>query len=90
MKKIIVLIGMLSGITVISCNNHRDDTSSSHPPEQYNTTVAPQPAPAKVEETGTTIKINEEGVSYSNKDGNNESKVKVSQDSTSIEIKRPR
>ena len=75
-----------------SCNNQ---TETKEPVEST-------PAPAATEESktvvvdpasqkeGTTIKMNENGVSVENKDGSNKSNVKISGDSSSVEISRPK
>lgn len=90
MKKFILLFSMLSFISIISCNN-RDDKTTKTEEHVTTVTVTPEnPPPAQKEEDGTSIKVNDEGVSYSNKDGDNESKVKISEDSSSIEIRKPK
>lgn len=87
MRKSIVLFGMLSILALTSCDNNKkeENTSSSPPPVEQ--TVPPA---ATEQKEGTTIKVNEEGVSYENKDGGNKSNVKISKDSSSIEISRPK
>ena len=82
MKKTLFTIGILTTIA-LGCDNRKNDGEVPPPAEP---TPAPAPAPEKRED-GTTIKINEEGVSYENKDGNDESNVQISTDTTNIEIK---
>jgi hypothetical protein len=81
MKKIMILMGMAA---FISCNNNVKEEDKSTPPVQQT------PPPAEGQKDGTTIKVNNDGVSVESKDGSNKSNVKVSQDSTSIEISRPK
>ena len=48
------------------------------------------PTPATEKKDGTTIKVNNDGVSVESKDGDKKSNVSITQDSTSIEISRPK
>ncbi len=94
MKKNLILFGALTMLAFASCNNK---TETKEPVES-----TPAPAPAASEETktvvvdppsqkeGTTIKMNENGVSVENKDGSTKNNVKISGDSTSVEISRPK
>lgn len=87
MKKNIFLTGLLAMLALTSCKNSNNQNDS---------TETPIPAEKKVEvvdtaqKDGTTIKVNEQGMSIENKDGAKENNVNISRDSTSIEISRPK
>jgi hypothetical protein len=85
MKKIMILMGMAA---FIACNNNVKEEDKSTPPAAA--PVQQTPPPAEGQKDGTTIKVNNDGVSVESKDGSNKSNVKVSQDSTNIEISRPK
>lgn len=75
-----------------SCNSKTetkdtDKTVPPPPPIEENKTVVVDPASQK---EGTTIKMNENGVSVENKDGSKKNNVKISKDSSSIEISNPK
>lgn len=96
MKNNIFLLGMFSFLTLSSCNNNNKEVESSTTPAPE-TVVVEQPTPVKhapeqptPETEGTTIKMNDNGVSYENKNDGKSSNVNISGDSTSIEIKRPK
>ena len=82
MKKTLLMIGFLATMA-LGCDNRKND-GDVPPPEEP--TPAPAPAPEERED-GTTLKINEEGVSYENKKGDDESNIQISTDTTNIEIK---
>ena len=89
MKKHIILFGALTMLVFASCNSQIEtkDTDKTPPPpppaSEENTTVVVDSASQK---EGTTIKMNENGVSVENKDGSKKNNVKISKDSSSIEI----
>jgi len=92
MKKQIILFGALTMLVFASCNSQ---TESQEPVE-----TAPAPAASEGNKTvvvdsasqkeGTTIKMNENGISVENKDGSKKNNVKISSDSSSIEISNPK
>ena len=86
MKKIMILLGVAA---LFACNtNVKEEDKSTPPPAEA--APAQQTPPAEGQKDGTTIKLNGDGVSVESKDGSKKSNVKVSQDSTSIEISRPK
>ncbi len=95
MKKNIILFGSLAMFALTACNNSSENKTV--PIES----PAPAPTPATPEKTtvtvepssqkeGTTIKMNDQGLSIENKDGSKKNNVKISKDSTNIEISRPK
>ena len=93
MKKNIILFGVLAILATGACSNNNDKKESVDTP----TPPAPAPAPEKTtivvdsgQKEGTTIKVNDQGVSIENKDGSKKNNVKISKDSANIEITRPK
>jgi len=96
MKKIGMLFGIASIIVLTSCGNAKDETAS----DKDTTVVQTIEVPVETEKTtttttttttnddGTTVEVDENGVTYGNKDGKTETKVKVTTDSAKIKIKR--
>jgi hypothetical protein len=75
---------LMQCILTIACNN--DKPADTVPlPEP---TPQPSPAPAQKESDGTTVKVDENGISYENKQGDKKDELKISEDSSRIEIKR--
>ena len=90
MKKSIILLGALAMLAIASCNNSTDkkETIETPPPASpEKTTIIVDPASQK---EGTTIKMNDKGISIENKDGSKKNNVKISKDSMNIEITRPK
>ena len=97
MKKNIILFGVMAMLAMASCNNSTDKKEPNETPPP-----APAPAPpASPEKTtvivnppsqkeGTTIKMNDQGISIENKDGSKKNNINISKDSTNIEITRPK
>lgn len=92
MKKNIILFGALTMLAMASCNNQTEtkepvETTTTPPASSEKTTVVIQPASQK---EGTTIQLNDKGISIENKDGSKKNNVKISKDSMNIEISRPK
>ena len=92
MKKNIILLGALAMLAIASCNNSTDkketiETPPPPPASTEKTTIIVDPASQK---EGTTIKMNDKGLSIENKDGTKKNNVKISKDSMNIEISRPK
>lgn len=85
MKKNIILPALLAMLAVTSCNN--SSNQNSEPPAPAEKTVAPHDSTLP---DGTSIKVNDQGISIENKEGSKKNSVKVSKDSASIEIKNPK
>ncbi len=95
MRKNIFFAGVLAILTMTSCNSNSDQkepVNTTTPPEQTTPPPAEKAAvpAAKKQEDGTTIKMNDQGVSIESKDGSKKSNVSLSKDSTRIEISRPK
>ena len=92
MKKNIILLGALAMLAIASCNNSTDkketiETPPPPPASTEKTTIIVDPGSQK---EGTTIKMNDKGISIENKDGSKKNNVKISKDSMNLEISRPK
>ena len=89
---------MLAFFGIAACTNsdNKSETNSETKPEPK-----PEPKPEEPQNTstpaespkqkdGTTIKVNDGGVSVESKDGEKKSNVSISSDSANIEISRPK
>jgi hypothetical protein len=85
MKKITMLLGVLSIMAVASCKQKEETTEKTAEPIIEVTTDAP---PAKVNPDGTTISIGTDGVDVSTKNGENQTKVSVSDGAAKVEVKK--
>ena len=84
MKKNIILASAIAMLAMTSCNNStKQDTPP--PPAEKPRVHADSTAP-----DGTTIKVNDNGVSIESKDGSKKNSVKVSRDSASIQLSTPK
>jgi hypothetical protein len=77
---------LMQCIIAISCNNNNEkpNVPTPEPPA----TPAPVPENKDQDEDGTTVKVDENGVSYENKRGDQKDEIKISEDSSRIEIKK--
>src|SRR5688572_7461345 len=82
MKKLLPALFLLA----FACNQKQESTPPAPAPDPE-PVAAPAPVPEKNPD-GTTIKMNDDGIIYENRDGSNKSEVQISGDSTNIEIKR--
>ena len=89
MKKSIVLFGVMSMLALASCNNKTEEVKTATSPVEQAQPQTPPPASTGQKE-GTVIKINEGGVSVENKSGSSKSNVKITKDTTNIELSRPK
>ena len=93
MKKNVILLCSLAMLAMAACSNSSEnktepvETPAPPPAPPEKTTVIVEPSSQK---EGTTIKMNDQGVSIENKDGSKKNNVKISGDSTNIEITRPK
>lgn len=93
MKLIIGFLSLTSILVFTACSNtETTETTNTTPVEQTAPETAKEPAtaPAPVEESknSTEIGVGEDGVSYKRKNGDNETKVNVTEDSKSVIIKK--
>lgn len=86
MKKLSTLLGIATLMMATACNNSKN--------EPENQTVAPTvtntstTTTTKTNEDGTTVEVDEKGVSFENKDGIKETNVRITTDSSKFKIKR--
>jgi len=95
MKKIAQIIGMACVIALASCTNSKVESTNT-----TDTVVTQIEVPVETEKSsttttttrtnddGTTVEIDQNGIVVGSKDGNSETKVKVTTDTTRIKIKR--
>ncbi len=92
MKLIIGFLSLTSILVFTACSNtETTETTNTTPVEQTAPETAKEPAatPAPTESKNSTeIGIGEDGVSYERKNGDNETKVNVTEDSKSVIIKK--
>ena len=89
MTKNSVLAAILFFLALSACENKNKekDSDTAPPPAPVEQTA---PSAGTKQQDKTTIKVNEEGVSYENKEGGKKSNVNISKDSTNIEITTPK
>ena len=98
MKKNIILFGAMVMLAMASCNNSTDKKEPNETPAPPAPAPAPPASPEKTtvivnpasQKEGTTIKMNDQGISIENKDGSRKNNIKISKDSANIEITRPK
>ena len=94
MKKITLILGLMSVLSFISCKKETTETVEITTPATETVTTdmpPPPPPPPIVKDTvveGTSININSKGVKIDSKDGDNKTKINVSGGDSSIEIKK--
>lgn len=86
MKKSMILFSMLAIFSLAACTD--SDKKSESTDGKSETTSSP--ASSSEQKDGTTIKVNNDGVSVESKDGDKKSNVSISTDSANIEISRPK
>lgn len=88
MKKLIMLSGVMAITLLASCKDKKE-TPPPTPPAVEDPAPPPAPEPAVQQESndGTSVKINEDGVSIKNKEGDNESNVTITDDKKEVNIK---
>jgi hypothetical protein len=94
MRTLKALLTVIVVLSYISCKNNKEkekdvDTVIIKENEQPRDKTDVPPAGKEKADDGTTIHMDDDGVSIENKDGNKETDVKVSKDSSRIIIKRP-
>ncbi len=89
MKKVILLLSMCS-LMVFSCGKKEEKETII----EKETVVVPgetetvTPPPAETNPDGTSVEVGKNGISVSTKDGNNNTKVTLSKDTTRVNIKK--
>jgi hypothetical protein len=81
MKQITFICGLLFMLAIASCYQKESTNTSTE-----KVVVPPDTAP----KDGTTIKVNDRGMSVESKDGSKKTNVSVSKDSANIEINKPK
>ena len=87
MKKNLTILGVMALVSLISCNNNEKREEKETPPPAPATQQTTTPAEQK---DGTTIKVNDNGVSVESKNAQNKNNVNISKDSVSIELSNPK
>ena len=87
MKKIILILGVLSIMTIISCKK-KDDNPIAPQVETSSTSTPSTPAVSGESKDSTSIKVGTDGVNVSTKDGATKTSVNVSGGEAKIEIKK--
>ena len=80
MKKVILLSGVVALLLFASCKDKKENTPPAPPP-------APEPTVQEENKDGTSVSINQDGVSIENKDGEKESNVTITDKKKEINIK---
>lgn len=85
MKKITLLLGVLSIMALTSCKKQKEETAA---PEETNVEINTTTTETPEEADGTSISVGSDGVDISSKDGDNETNVEVGGGDAKIEIKK--
>jgi hypothetical protein len=87
MKKIILILGVLSIMTIISCKK-KDDNPMTPQVETSSATTPSSPTASGKAKDSTSIKVGTDGVNVTTKDGATKTSVNVSGGEAKIEIKK--
>lgn len=87
MKKITLLLGVMSLLIFSSCKKTEPETETTHTDTIIVETPAEAP-PTPAEADGTSVKVGSDGVSYDSKDGKTKTTVEVKNGEAAIEIKK--
>jgi hypothetical protein len=90
-KNIKFLCGIVLFAMATACNNSATETqteSVQEPTETSTEKTTTTTTTTKTDENGTTIEVDQNGVSFGKKDGEKETTVKITNDSTKFKIKR--
>ena len=85
MKKITLLVGMLSIMAFISCKKNEE---TPRPTETTVEVTTPAEQPEETTPDGTSVSVGTDGVDVSTKDGTSETNVKVGGGDAKVEIKK--
>jgi hypothetical protein len=87
MKKITLLLGLLSIMTIVSCKKKEDKPMT---PQVETTTVTTPASPVASEQAkdSTSIKVATDGVNVTTKSGSTKTSVNVSGGEAKIEVKK--
>lgn len=92
MKKITLILGLVSFMAFTSCKKETTETVEiTTPATETVVEDMPPPPPPPVKDTvvdGTSININSKGVNIDSQDGSKKTKINVSGGDSSIEIKK--
>ena len=90
MKKSMLVFCMIAFFGMAACTNsdNKSDNKSETKDEKPENTSSP--IESSKQKDGTTIKVNNDGVSIESKDGEKKNNVNISIDSANIEISRPK
>ncbi len=105
MKKLNLFVGLAFVVMISACSTKTETISETETTTQPQTKTESAPAPAEIrsketsttttittkkDENGTTLEVDENGVSFGKKDGDKETSVQVSNDSTKFKVKLKR
>ncbi|MFV8376174.1 hypothetical protein [Flavobacterium sp. LB1P62] len=87
MKKIILVLGVLSMITIVSCKKKDDNPIAPQVETSNPTTTSTSEGSGEVKDS-TSIKVGTDGLNVTTKDGATKTSVNVSGGEAKIEIKK--
>jgi hypothetical protein len=87
MKKTILILGVLSIMTIVSCKK-KDDNPMTPQVETSTATTPSTPTASGQAKDSTSIKVGTDGVNVTTKDGATKTSVNVSGGEAKIEIKK--
>lgn len=87
MKKMSLLLGMLSIMAIVSCKK-KEETPPPPPPTTETTIEVNAPAVEEKNPDGTSISVGKDGVDVSTKNGSTETNVKVGDGAAKVEVKK--
>ncbi|MBY8962284.1 hypothetical protein KJK34_05920 [Flavobacterium sp. D11R37] len=95
MRKMMMLSGAIAALLLASCKDKKEEPempATPPPVENPAPPATPEPTvnttvPVEEDNDGTSVNINEDGVSVQNKNGDKENNVTISRDKKEIQIK---
>jgi hypothetical protein len=87
MKKIALLLGVLSIMTIVSCKK-KDDKPMTPQVETTTVTTPTSPVASEQAKDSTSIKVATDGVNVTTKSGSTKTSVNVSGGTAKIEVKK--
>jgi len=93
MKKLILVLGILSFTVLLSCKKNEETTTNEVVAPTENTQPATESTPTEqvtdtVPKDGTSVSISSEGVNISSKDGEKKVEVNATKEGAAVEVKK--
>lgn len=88
MKKISMLVGVLSVMAIVSCKEKAETPETTTHQTIEVTNEAPAPVVEEKNPDGTSISVGSDGIDVSTKNGENQTKVNVSGGDAKVEVKK--